>query len=78
LALSLSFARKTCSTSLRNTKGWSLMQPSPKILEVSIEQNKQSSSRAVLQNHCAFWYQGLEASKIHLQNLLNCSKIINL
>jgi hypothetical protein len=52
--LSLSFARKTYSTSFRNTKGWSLMQLSPKILEVSIEQNKQSSSQAVLQNHCTF------------------------
>jgi hypothetical protein len=30
------------------------MQLSPKFLEVSIEQNKQSSSQAVLQNHCTF------------------------
>jgi hypothetical protein len=29
-------------------KGWSLMWPSPKNLEVLIEQNKQSSNRVVL------------------------------
>ncbi len=48
LGLSLSFARKTCSTSFGNMKGWSLMWPSPKNLEVLIEQNKQSSNRVVL------------------------------
>ncbi len=37
LGLSLSFARKTCSTSFGNTKGWSLVRPSPKFLEVWIE-----------------------------------------
>ncbi len=44
LGLNLSFARKICSTSFGNTKGWSFMQPSPKNLEASIEWNKQSSN----------------------------------
>jgi len=44
LGLSLSFAKKIYSTSFENMKGWPFMQPSPKNLEASIEQNKQSSN----------------------------------